>query len=144
MVALGANKAAGCQSRSRHGWDHSQTGTPMFRRGGCGNHWLRLQSTFTVYAVRQEWHIKRPSTAQRKQAVNVTAGYVGKERNLTTVFRSFHYKADRAERRRAWHVSKKVLSAVHHQWLSMCGSSGRNECCPNSHGRLASSLSIRE
>jgi len=54
-----------------------------------------------------EWHIKRPSTAQRKQAVNDTAGYVGKERNLTTVFRSFHYKADRAERRRAWHVSKK-------------------------------------
>ena len=95
----------------------------MFRGGGCGTIGSGSKSMFTVYPVRQEWHIKRPSTAQRKQAVNDTAGYVGKERNLTTVFRSFHYKADRAERRRAWHVSKKVLRAVHHQWLSMCGSS---------------------
>lgn len=54
-----------------------------------------------------EWHINRPTTAQRIKEINESARFVAKETNLTTVWRGFHFKADRAERRRAWHVSEK-------------------------------------
>lgn len=56
----------------------------------------------------QDWHINRQSTARRMEEINDSAGFIAKETTLTTVLRGFHYKADRAERRRAWHVSEKV------------------------------------
>lgn len=54
-----------------------------------------------------DWHIDRPSTAKRMEAINENAGFIAQQTNLTTVLRGFHFKADRAERRRAWHVSEK-------------------------------------
>lgn len=58
--------------------------------------------------ILQDWHIDRPSTAKRMEAINENAGFIAQQTNLTTVLRGFHFKADRAERRRAWHVSEKV------------------------------------
>jgi len=51
------------------------------------------------------WHLERPSTAERMKELNANSGFVAAERTLTSVLRGFHYRGDRAEVRRGWHVS---------------------------------------
>lgn len=53
------------------------------------------------------WHLERPSTAERQEAANANCGFIPAERTLASVIRGFHYKGDRAEVRRGWHVSKE-------------------------------------
>merc|ERR1712159_230671 len=53
------------------------------------------------------WHLERPTTAQRMEEMNAKSGFVAPERSLSSVLRGFHYRGDRAEIRRGWHVSKE-------------------------------------
>jgi len=53
------------------------------------------------------WHLDRPSTAERMAELNAKSGFIAAGRTLTSVLRGFHYRGDRAEIRRGWHVSKE-------------------------------------